>query len=204
MHAQLAISAAARPMPAIMACQQEADPRVTGKQANLKSMRPQDLMAVEVDRLLEDVRMAFERDLSTATRAAGRLAALLASKLPQQIAAEPARGGLAPWQKCKVQNYIEDQLERSILIKDLAKLVSLSSSHFCRAFKESFGETPHAYIVRARIERARILMLTTSGSLSEIAFSCGLADQAHFCRWFRQTIGMTPGAWRRSHAMAAD
>jgi AraC family transcriptional regulator len=201
MHAQMTISTAARPIQAMMACQQGADPRVTGKQAMLKSMRPQDLMAVEVDRLLEDVRMAFERDLSTATRAAGRLAALLASKLPQQIVAEPARGGLAPWQKCKVQKYIEDQLEGSILIKDLAKLVSLSSSHFCRAFKESFGEAPHAYIVRARIERARILMLTTSDSLSQIAFSCGLADQAHFCRWFRQTIGMTPGAWRRSHAM---
>jgi AraC-like DNA-binding protein len=197
------ISAAARPIQGIMACQPGADPQVADKQAILKSMRPRDLMAVEVDKLLDDVRMALERDLGTATRAAGRLAALLASKLPQQIATEPARGGLAPWQKCKVQNYIEDRLEGSILIKDLAKLVSLSSSHFCRAFKESFGETPHAYIVRARIERARILMLTTSDSLSEIAYSCGLADQAHFCRWFRQTIGMTPGAWRRSHAMGA-
>ena len=203
MHAQMTISTAARPIPGMMACQQGAGPRVAGKQAIVNSMRPQDLMAVEVDRLLEDVRMAFERDLSTATRAAGRLAALLASKLPQQIVAQPARGGLAPWQKCKVQNYIEEQLEGSILIKDLAKLVSLSSSHFCRAFKESFGEAPHAYIVRARIERARILMLTTTDSLSQIAFSCGLADQAHFCRWFRQTIGMTPGAWRRSHAMGA-
>jgi AraC family transcriptional regulator len=203
MHAHLTISAAARPIQAILASQQGADTGATGKQAILRSMRPQDLMAVEVDRLLEDVRMAFERDLSTATQAAGRLAALLASKLPQQISARLARGGLAPWQKCKVQNYIEDRLEGSILIKDLAKLVSLSSSHFCRAFKESFGETPHAYIVRARIERARILMLTTSDSLSQIAFSCGLADQAHFCRWFRQTMGMTPGAWRRSHAISA-
>ncbi len=203
MHAQLTISTAARPIQGIMACRQGVDPRVTGRQPIPKSMRPQDLMAVEVDRLLEDVRLAFEHDPSTATRAAGRLAALLASNLPQKVAAEPARGGLAPWQKCKVQKYIEDQLEGSILIKDLAKLVSLSSSHFCRAFKESFGEAPHAYIVRARIERARILMLTTSDSLSQIAFSCGLADQAHFCRWFRQTIGMTPGAWRRSHAMGA-
>ena len=203
MHAQLTITAAAKPIQGIMVCQRGADLRVTGKRAVLKSMRPQDLMAVEVDRLLEDVRMAFDRDLSTATRAAGRLAALLGSKLPRQIAAGPARGGLAPWQKCKVRNYIEDHLQGSILIKDLAKLVWLSSSHFGRAFKESFGETPHAYIVRARIERARILMLTTSDSLGQIAFSCGLADQAHFCRWFRQIIGVTPGAWRRSHAMGA-
>ncbi|HTC09540.1 MAG TPA: AraC family transcriptional regulator [Acetobacteraceae bacterium] len=203
MHAQLTMSAPAIPIQGIMACQQGVDPRAAGKQAIAKSMRPQDLMAVEVDRLLEDVKMAFGRDLRTATQAAGRLAALLASKLPHQAAPGPVRGGLAPWQKCKVQNYIEDQLEGSILIKDLAKLVSLSSSHFCRAFKESFGETPHTYIVRARIERARILMLTTPDSLSQIAFSCGLADQAHFCRWFRQTMGMTPGAWRRSHAIGA-
>ena len=203
MHGQLTVGAAARPIPAIMACQPGAGLRVTDKQAILKSMRPQDLIGVEVDRLLEDVRTAFKRDLSTATRAAGRLAALLASNLPQQIAAEPARGGLAPWQKCKVQNYIEDQLDGSILIKDLAKLVALSSSHFCRAFKESFGEPPHVYIIRARIARARILMLTTSDNLSQIACSCGLADQAHLCRSFRQIIGMTPGAWRRSYAMEA-
>jgi AraC family transcriptional regulator len=203
MHAQLTISATARPIQGILASQQGADPRAAAKQGFHKSMRPQDLMAVEVDRLLEDIRMAFERDLSTATWAAGRLAALLASKLPQQTATGPARGGLAPWQKCKVQNYIEERLEGTILVKDLAKLVSFSSSHLRRAFKESFGEAPHAYIVRARIRRARILMLTTSDSLSQIAFSCGLSDQAHFSRWFRQTMGMTPGAWRRSHATSA-
>ena len=122
MHAQLTITAAAKPIQGIMVCQRGADLHVTGKRAVLKSMRPQDLMAVEVDRLLEDVRMAFDRDLSTATRAAGRLAALLGSKLPRQIAAGPARGGLAPWQKCKVRNYIEDHLQGPILIKDLAKL----------------------------------------------------------------------------------
>ena len=203
MHAQLTIGAAARSFHGVIASQPGTGALLAEKQPVAKSMRPQDLMAVEVDRLLEDVRMAFTRDLGTATRAAGRLAALLASKLPHEAVSGPARGGLAPWQKCKVQNYIEDRLEGSILIKDLAKLVSLSASHFCRAFKESFGETPHAYIVRARIERARILMLTTSDSLSQIAFSCGLADQAHFCRWFRQTMGMTPGAWRRSHAIGA-
>ena len=73
------ISAAARPIQGLLASQQAADARAPGKPAFHKSMRPQDLMAVEVDRLLEDIRMAFERDLSTATWAAGRLAALLAS-----------------------------------------------------------------------------------------------------------------------------
>jgi AraC-like DNA-binding protein len=203
MHAQLTISTAAQSFQGVIASQTGLGARIAEQHPAPKSMRPQDLMAVEVDRLLEDVRMAFERDLGTATRAAGRLAALLASKLPHEPVAGPARGGLAPWQKCKVQNFIDDRLEGSILIKDLARLVSLSASHFCRAFKESFSETPHAYIVRARIERARILMLTTSDSLSQIAFSCGLSDQAHFCRWFRQTMGMTPGAWRRSHAVGA-
>jgi AraC-like DNA-binding protein len=85
-------------------------------------------------------------------------------------------------------------------VDTLAKLVSLSPSYFCRAFKESFGETPHAFVIRRRVERARTLMLTTSESLSQIALACGLVDQAHLCRCFRQVTGMTPGAWRRAFA----
>jgi AraC family transcriptional regulator len=135
---------------------------------------------------------------------AGHFASLFTGKLPD--AARPARqcGGLAPWQKRKVQAYIESRLEEPVLVKDLAGLVSQSTSYFCRAFKASFGEPPHSYIVRARIERARALMITTSDCLSQIALACGLADQAHLCRRFRQATGTTPGAWRRSHAVHAS
>jgi AraC family transcriptional regulator len=165
-----------------------------------KSSRLEDHMAIEVGRLLEDVRWALNCDLSAAKTSAAHLAAFLANKLSRDVHTAPARGGLAPWQKRKVRNHIEDGLEGFLPVEDLAKLVSLSPSHFCRVFKESFGESPHGYITRLRVERARTLMLTTSESLSQIALACGLADQAHLCRCFRRVTGTTPGFWRRSRA----
>jgi AraC family transcriptional regulator len=165
-----------------------------------RSSRLEDHAAVEVGRLLEDVRWALNCDLSAARTSAAHLAAFLANKLSRDVHITPARGGLAPWQKRKVRNHIENGLEGQLPVEDLAKLVSLSPSHFCRVFKESFGESPHSYVTRLRVERARTLMLTTSESLSQIALACGLADQAHLCRCFRRVTGTTPGFWRRSRA----
>ena len=54
----------------------------------------------------------------------------------------PVRGGLAPWEKRKVDRHIQQSLERTLRVKDLAEQVSLSVSHFCRAFKESFRGEP--------------------------------------------------------------
>lgn len=157
-----------------------------------------DLATVEITRLLEDVRAGIDDDLATAAAAAVRLASLLSRRHAREIS--PARGGLAPWQGRKVRRHIEDHLDEPLPVEDLAKLVSLSTCHFHRAFKESFGHSPHAYIIKTRIERARGLMLMTSESLSQIALACGLTDEAHLCRRFRQETGMTPGAWRRRHA----
>jgi AraC family transcriptional regulator len=165
-----------------------------------RSLRSEDLMAIEAWRLLEDVRMTLDCDLAAASQSARRLATLLANKLPQDCRSASARGGLAPWQKRQVRSHIEDRLQGPVRVKDLAKLVGLSTSYFSRAFKESFRELPHTYIIRMRIERAKTLMLTTSSSFSRIAFACGLVDQAHLCRCFRQVTGTTPGVWRHSHA----
>jgi AraC family transcriptional regulator len=185
----------------IRPCQRGTETRSAVQYMAARSLRSGDLMAIEACGLLEDIRMALDCDLATASKAAERLAALLASELPRDRRSAPARGGLAPWQKRDVRNYIEDRLRGPVRVKDLAKLVSLSASYFSRAFRESFGELPHTYITRMRIERAKTLMLTTSSGLSQIAFACGLVDQAHLCRCFRQVTGTTPGAWRHSHAM---
>ncbi|HLZ03977.1 MAG TPA: AraC family transcriptional regulator [Bradyrhizobium sp.] len=157
-------------------------------------------MAIEAVELIEDVRIALDHDLGGAIRATARLAALLRAISPEILHTPPARGGLAPWQKRKVQDYVERHIEGPIPLEDLAKLASLSVGYFCRAFKESFDETPHAYIMRARLERAQELMLETTDPLSQIALACGLADQAHFSRFFRQATGETPSAWRRNRA----
>ena len=116
------------------------------------------------------------------------------------IPTEAIRGGLAPWRIRRVTIHIEMNLDATVRTKDLAALVELSSFHFCRAFRDSFGDSPHAYITRRRIERAQGFMLTTNTSLSQIAMDCGLADQSHFNRLFRRFVGESPGAWRRARA----
>jgi AraC-like DNA-binding protein len=95
---------------------------------------------------------------------------------------------------------VEGFLANSILLDTLAQVVRLSTGHFCRAFKISVGETPHAFVIRRRVRRAQSLMLSTNDPLSQIAVACGLTDQAHLTRLFRRMVGETPLAWRRSRA----
>lgn len=120
---------------------------------------------------------------------------------PEKVATPPSPVGLAPWQIRKVQAYITENLGAALTIGDLAALVGLSRFHFSRAFKNTFGEAPHRFVIRRRVERAQGLMLTTSDSLADIALTCGLVDQAHLGRIFRQIVGEPPGAWRRARSV---
>jgi transcriptional regulator GlxA family with amidase domain len=110
-----------------------------------------------------------------------------------------AKGGLAPWQIRKVAAHVEASLDDSIGVDDLAALARLSVSQFSRAFKQSFGQAPHGYVMARRIARAQALMLGAREPLSQIAAAVGLADQAHLSKLFRRFTGETPNAWRRAH-----
>ena len=107
------------------------------------------------------------------------------------------RGALLTWQARRVIAHVDANLDRRISVSELAALLPLSSSYFHRAFKRTFGVGPHAYLTRRRIEAAQSLMLTTHDSLTDIAMTCGLADQSHLSRWFRRIVGESPRAWRR-------
>jgi AraC family transcriptional regulator len=111
-------------------------------------------------------------------------------------------GGLAPWQVRCVSTYIEEHLSETIHCEHLSDLVHLSLSHFMRAFRDSFGCPPHAYLMKRRMERAQGLMLTTDTALGQIALECGLADQSHLSRLFQRFIGESPAAWRRARTTA--
>jgi len=114
------------------------------------------------------------------------------------------RGGLAPWQARRVAAYIDANLGGQICIKDLATLLDISTSHFCRAFKCTFGTSARAWIGRRRIEVAQAHMLSTRAPLSEIALSCGMSDQSHFTRAFRRIVGETPHSWRQTRRSAIE
>ncbi len=110
----------------------------------------------------------------------------------------PARGGLAAWQKRIVGSYIEDHLAESIPIASLAGLAELSSCHFCRAFKQSFGKPPHRYHIARRINRAKALLENPGLSITEAALALGFTETSSFSTAFRRTTGLTPTAYRRS------
>ena len=127
------------------------------------------------------------------------------SEIPPQGAQHSGpihRGGLAPWQVCRILTHIEANLGAPTTTAELAGLVRLSRFHFSRAFRRTFNDSPHAYLMRRRVERAQGLMLTTTTSIAQIAVSCGLADQAHFTRLFRRFAGESPSAWRRARTAA--
>jgi AraC family transcriptional regulator len=156
-----------------------------------------------VARLLEQALVAVETDLATTRACVARVAALLEkAEAPDEAAdAAPRRrvgAGLAPWQARRVAAHVDDNLGLAITIDHLSTLAGLSSSYFCRAFKDTFGEPPHAYIMRKRVERAQHLMLQTREPLSQIALACGLSDQAHLCNLFRRLVGQSPSHWRRA------
>lgn len=120
------------------------------------------------------------------------------TRVPSNVETHVARGGLPAWQARRVFAHVEANLSKRIHIRELARLLDLSASHFCRAFKCSFGVSPRDYVLRRRIEVAQGLMLTTSEPLSSIAVSCGMCDQPHFTRSFHRIVGETPYAWRRT------
>ena len=120
------------------------------------------------------------------------------TRLLYNVETQVVRGGLATWQTRKVMAHVEDNLSRRIPVQELARLLGLSASHFCRAFKCTFGTSPRQYVLRRRIEVAQGLMLTTAEPLSSIAVSCGMCDQSHFTRSFHRIVGETPYTWRRT------
>jgi len=155
-------------------------------------------LANNVFELLETAKREFDRDGEAAKASLATASSLLQSEIERRSRAKSARpGALAAWQIARVRTFIDENLHRTIHTKDLSALTQLSAAHFSRSFKQVFGEPPHAYVVRRRLEWACHLMITSSASLSEIALSVGFSDQAHLCRLFSQALGQNPSSWRR-------
>ena len=106
-------------------------------------------------------------------------------------------GGLAAWQQRIVTAYIDEHLGEHISLATLAQLARLSPYHFCRAFKQSFGQPPHRYHTRLRIERAKALLEKRPASVTEIGMTLGFSDTSSFTTAFRKTTGLTPSVYHR-------
>ena len=161
-------------------------------------------------RLLAAATATFDSDRDQAKACVQQAAELLRVSLGREgylWNESSSRSGLSPWQAKRVVAYIESNINLSFRVADLAGIVQLSISHFSRAFKESFGRPPLAYVKARRIRHAQVIMLNSREPLSQVALDCGMCDQAHFTRVFRKVVGISPSVWRRqfqSEPMSAD
>lgn len=96
----------------------------------------------------------------------------------------------------KSVDYIEDNLAESLSLADIAEASGYSRFHFLRVFKLRTGQTPHAYLMRRRVERAQQL-LRRGDPIADAAYGAGFTDQAHLSRRFKQLVGVTPGEFVR-------
>lgn len=89
-------------------------------------------------------------------------------------------------------------------VDDLAAAAGLSRAHFSREFKRAFGESPHAYLLTRRLERAATLLRTTDRSVADICLSVGLQSIGSFTTSFTRTYGRSPTAYRAEHPPASQ
>ncbi len=136
---------------------------------------------------------------STDTRQSGPECSSVGSGLQRASDKKPditVTGGLAGWQIERVRRHIHDNITARLPIVVLGRLIRLSPAHFSKAFKRSFGRSPHRYIVEVRVAHAKELLVSSDASVCEIAVTCGFSDQSHMSRRFRRATGLSPAAWR--------
>jgi AraC-like DNA-binding protein len=89
-------------------------------------------------------------------------------------------------------------------VADLARAAGLSPAHFSREFRKTFGESPHAYLLTRRLERAAALLRTTDYAVADICMAVGLTSVGSFTSSFRAAYGLTPVQYRAAYPPARD
>ena len=89
-------------------------------------------------------------------------------------------------------------------VDDLAGAAGLSRAHFSREFRRTFGESPHAYLLTRRLERAAALLRGTDHSVADVCFAVGLRSVGSFTSSFTRTFGVSPTAYRAAHPPASS
>src|SRR4051812_43617721 len=89
-------------------------------------------------------------------------------------------------------------------VDDMARAAGLSRAHFSREFQRAFGESPHAYLLTRRLERAAALLRSTDHSVLDICLAVGLQSVGSFTTTFTRTYGLSPTAYRAAFPPAAD
>ena len=157
------------------------------------------------DRQIEYILRALEADLD-AESPAGKLFGqslinALAVHLQRQYSVTPPktmnlRGGLPSARLKRVKEYIEANLDQDVALSQLAATAGMSPHYFAELFKQSVGVSPHQYLLRRRIERARQFLHDSNMRILEAGVRSGFSDQSHFTKIFRRMVGVTPTEYR--------
>lgn len=157
------------------------------------------------DRVISSIGMALLEELDS-EGLSGRLYAeslgnVLAVHLLRHYAISTAQpltftGGLSASRLRQVTDFIADNYSKDLKLNELAQVAGMSSFHFAREFKRTTGTTPHQYLIKFRVERAKALLAKNELPLTEVGLRSGFSHQSHFTRLFRRITGTTPHSYR--------
>jgi len=122
---------------------------------------------------------------------------LLAAHAGSSIMSPPVVGGLSPMVLRRAIERLRSDSDADVSLAALAADAGLSRFHICRAFKESTGLSPHAWLRQYRLEQAMNMLRDTDVSVVSVAAALGYASQTAFAAAFRKLTGETPSDWRR-------
>lgn len=151
-----------------------------------------------VEMALQRIAMELRQpDSISATMVEGQVKQLLVQMVRLNgVYREPSKGGLSPFDLRRTLAMIESS-DGTPTLAAFAKELGISRFHFCRAFRQSTGKTPHAFIAQRRLERSAEMLRSTSLSATEIAMECGFGTPSHFTIAFRRAFGASPTEFRR-------
>lgn len=107
---------------------------------------------------------------------------------------------LINWRLRRVLRFIDDHLEETILLQDLARAAGLSRMYFAAQFRAATGTCPHEFVMRLRVNRAKSLLEETGNTIVDVAGLVGFQTQAHFTAVFKRLTGIPPARWRQLRA----
>ena len=122
---------------------------------------------------------------------------LLAAHTGSPTMIQPATGGLSPKVLLRAIERLRSDSDADVSLSALASEAGLSRFHFCRAFKDSTGLSPHAWLRQHRLEQAMSMLRDTDDSIVSVAAALGYSSQTAFAAAFRKLTGETPSDWRR-------
>jgi AraC family transcriptional regulator len=107
------------------------------------------------------------------------------------------RGGLGSARLRRIRELVHARMEDDLGLDEMAQAVGLSTAHFARMFRKSTGETPHQFVLRERLERAKAMLRAPATRVLDVAVACGFKTQQHFAQAFRDLWGITPTEYRQ-------